>query len=427
MSDQRWIRIVPVAAVMYTIAFIDRTNISLALPAISKDLHITSTQAGSIAGIFFWGYIILQVPGGYIAERWSAKWFVTTLLVAWGFFSILCGMSRTWRELWAMRFFLGLAQSGMYPATLILLSHWFPRTERARANACFSLALPVALIISSPLSGWILDRWNWRVMLIAEGVLPFLWLVVWIWGIRDYPRDAPWISQSDQTYLDSLDPANNSEIEASPTESYVSLLLSRKALALCCIQFFVLSGQLGYLFWLPSAIGKASYLNNTSIGLLLIVPYSIGGISLFLNSWHSDKRRERRGHVAAPLALGGTFLITGVLMSNYAPKIAFLLISLAAVGAFAPLGPFWTLPTELFSKRMAGSVTGMVNAVGHMGGYFGPFLVGYLTRRTGNFEYGFATLAAIMLLGSLWPLVLLKPGIKFQVPFETVPSPSKVP
>ena len=170
MRSERWLRIIPVAFIMYTIAFIDRTNISLALPSMARELHMTSTQAGDAAGIFFWGYLLLQIPGGHLAQRWSAKRFVSILLVLWGVCSVGCGLVRTTHEFWIMRFLLGVAEGGVWPATLVLLSHWFPRPERARANAYWMLCLPVAVIVSSPVSGWILGRWNWRVLLIAEGL-----------------------------------------------------------------------------------------------------------------------------------------------------------------------------------------------------------------------------------------------------------------
>ena len=169
---QRWRHIIPVAFVMYTIAFVDRTNISLALPAMSRDLHMDATQAGNAAGIFFWGYMALQIPGGYLAEHWSAKRFISILLVLWGVAAIVCGLVRNWEEFWMMRLVLGVAEGGVWPATLVLLAHWFPRPERARANAYWMLCLPAAVVISSPVSGWILGRWGWRVMLISEGI-PF--------------------------------------------------------------------------------------------------------------------------------------------------------------------------------------------------------------------------------------------------------------
>src|SRR5215472_5865415 len=199
--SKRWIRIIPVALIMYTIAFIDRTNISLALPQMSRDLHLDPQQAGTVAGIFFWGYIALQIPGGHLAKHWSAKRFISILLVVWACFAVLCGFARTYYELLTLRLLLGIAESGVHPATLILLSHWFPRSERARANAFWLLCLPGAVVISSPFSGWILDHWSWRVMLVAEGSLPFLWLAVWLAFIQDHPEEASWLPEGERLSL----------------------------------------------------------------------------------------------------------------------------------------------------------------------------------------------------------------------------------
>src|ERR1700744_1124246 len=198
---QRWLRIIPAALLMYTISFINRTNISLALPAISHALRLNSDQAGQVAGIFFWGYLLLQIPGGYIAERWSAKWLVSIALAAWGLCAIGCGLAQDWHQLALMRALLGVAEGSVYPATLVLISHWFPRGERARANGFWNLCLPVAIVVSSPLSGWILDQWNWRVMLVASGVVPFLWLILWVIFIEDSPKKAKWLSPAEKDYL----------------------------------------------------------------------------------------------------------------------------------------------------------------------------------------------------------------------------------
>ena len=153
MPNRRWLRIIPVAFIMYTIAFVDRTNISLALPSMSRDLHMNPEQAGNAAGVFFWGYMLLQIPGGYLAQHWSAKRFVAILLVIWGVCASATGLVRTWHEFFAMRLLLGVAEGGVWPATLVLLAHWFPRAERARANAYWMLCLPVAVVFSSPVSG----------------------------------------------------------------------------------------------------------------------------------------------------------------------------------------------------------------------------------------------------------------------------------
>src|SRR5215471_1366209 len=237
MLQQRWLRIIPVAFVMYTIAFIDRTNISLALPSMSADLRMSPTQAGDAAGVFFWGYLLLQIPGGYLAHRWSAKRFVSVLLVIWGVCSAATGLVSTWREFWVMRLLLGVAEGGVWPATLVLLSSWFPRAERARANAYWMLCLPVAVILSSPLSGWILGHWNWRVLLISEGALPFLWLVVWWYFISDHPHQARWISTDERDYLESMLRRELKELQPVSPEPYLRALLRPHVLLMVGIYF----------------------------------------------------------------------------------------------------------------------------------------------------------------------------------------------
>jgi MFS family permease len=400
MQQQRWLRIMPVATIMYSIAFINRTNISQALPSISRSLHMNTLQTGSIAGIFFWGYLLLQIPGGYLASSWSTKWFVSILLVVWGMCAVGTGLVHNFRELWLMRLALGIAEGGMYPATLILLSHWFPRKERARAAGLFLIAVPLSMAFSSPLSGWLLDHWGWRAMLGVEGTFPLVWLLVWVSVIHDYPRQAKWVSEAEYEYLENEHRLDIAAREPTDREIYFRALFAPQVLLMELIAFLSLTGQFGYLFWLPSVIEKARSMSNLLAGMLYTIPFLLGAASMVFNSAHSDKTHERRLHVAAPLALGGVALFSGVLASERFPMLAFLLVCLAAIGPFAWLGPFWAMPTERFSRRMAGSVAGVVNGVGNLGGFCGPLLVGYLNKRTGNFSLGFGVLAGLMLIGA---------------------------
>jgi sugar phosphate permease len=400
MRDERWLRILPFATVTYALSFINRANVSQALPSMSRELHLNSAQAGTIAGIFFWGYLVLQVPGGYLATRWSTKWFVSILLVIWGSAAVGCGFVHSGSEMWVMRFLLGVAEGGMYPATLVLISHWFPRKERARANSLFSIAIPISLIVSAPLSGWLLDRWNWRVMLAVEGAFPLLWVLAWILCIYDYPRQARWISAEERDYLEMEYRRDIRAREPADHEYFLRALFAPQVLLLTMIKLLMLSGQLGYLFWLPSAIEKAKTASHFITSLLYMIPFVVGAVSLVLISQSSDKKNERRGHVAFAMAIGGLALFGGVLTNEVSPIFSYALVCLAAVGAFAPLGPFWAIPTEVFSRKMAGSVVGFINGIGNLGGFFGPFLVGYLNKRTGNFTSGFAMLGAFMLIGA---------------------------
>src|SRR5512140_2631509 len=194
MTHQRWLRIIPVALVMYTISYVDRTNISLSLdPTISsmmKDLLMDDRMKGEAAGIFFFGYVLLQIPGGYWATTWSARKIISLFLIAWGVCAVGCGLAGSFRQFEVMRFLLGVAESGVFPATMVLLANWFPRAERARANAYWNLCQPLAVAGSAPLTSLLIGHWGWQKMLIFEGALPFLWLPIWLYFISDHPRQA---------------------------------------------------------------------------------------------------------------------------------------------------------------------------------------------------------------------------------------------
>jgi len=401
IPEKRWQHIIPVAFIMYTIAFVDRTNISLALPSISRELHMNPEQAGSAAGVFFWGYLLLQIPGGHLAEHWSAKRFISILLVCWGLAAVGCGLVHTWQEFWVMRLVLGIAEGGVWPATLVLLAHWFPRAERARANAYWMLCLPTAVVISSPISGWILGRWGWRVMLISEGAIPFVWLIIWIIFIADRPHQAKWISAQEREFLETTLESEGAELDFQASEPYLKLLLRPQVLLMVLIYFLVNSGNYGYLFWLPSALHNEKRLSDLVVGILFAVPFIVTGIGMVLISRHSDKTRERRGHVGGALAWGGVFLLASVLLSPHSFVLSFLAITLVGAGSFGSLGPFWAIPSETLPRSVSGSAMGLINALGNLGGYFGPVIVGYLNKRTGNFVYGFAALGFGFLLGAL--------------------------
>jgi MFS family permease len=436
VPEQRWLQVILVAFVMYTIAFIDRTNISVALTSISRDLHMDPAQAGEAAGVFFWGYLVLQIPGGYLARRWSAKWFIAILLVAWGACSAGTGLVTTARQFWVMRLLLGVTEGGVWPAVLVLLANWFPRAERARANGFWMLCLPLAVVVASPLSGWILGHWNWRVLLVAEGLFPFLWLVVWLVRINDHPRQARWISPGERDYLERTLEREAGEIDRAEAESaaepiaeprpanapaagrvnppprhepsLVRALLGPQVLLMCGVYFFLNTGNYGYLFWLPTAMEKAGRISHLLVGSLFAVPYFITAVGMVLISKHSDRRRERRMHAALPLAAAGLALLAGVAASHASATLSFALIAVVGAGSYGCLGPFWAIPTETLPRRVAGPAMGMVNALGNLGGYFGPRLVGSISKHTGSLTLAFSLLGVALVAGGA--LALLLPG-----------------
>ena len=409
MTEQRWLRILSVSFVMYTIAYIDRTNVSMALPAMSAELHMDPRQAGDAAGIFFWGYLLLQMPVGHLAQHWSAKRVVAILLVAWGVCSVVTGLVHTAREFWLMRLALGITEGGVWPAVLVLVAHWFPRAERARANAYWMLCLPLSVVISSPLSGWLLTHWNWRVLLIVEGALPFLWLLTWLVSIDDYPRQARWISKEERDFLETTLAREATELKVPEKVSYFAALLSPQVLILTTIYFLRNFGSYGSLFWLPTALGKAQKLSAITLGNVVTIPYILSAVLMVWAAKSSDRTGERRAHMSVTLVVSGASFL-GALATQRVPWLSFSLITLAVAAVYASLGPFWALPTETLPRKVLATAMGLINAIGNLGGYFGPVVVGHFLKQSGGFNYGFGALGIALIVAAAMAF-LLRPAI----------------
>lgn len=412
--EQRWLRIIPVALIMYTISYIDRTNVSLALdPNISsmmKDLLMDDRMKGEAAGIFFFGYVLLQIPGGYWAARWSARKIIALFLIAWGICAVGCGFTQTFRQFEVMRFLLGVAESGVFPATMVLLANWFPRSERARANAYWTLCQPLAVAGSAPFTGWLLGAYGWQKMMMLEGMLPFLWLPVWWLVIRDHPREAKWISPEERSFLESKlrQEAINLETEggaqatkdAAPGAGgfQVATLLQPAVLILIGMYFLQNCAAYGCMTFFTSSLRGRAF-TGVQYGLLFAVPYAITAVIMVLTSRHSDRTGERRGHVAAVYALSGASLAAAVIFKEHF-WLSYAFMCLAIPGPFAAMGPFWAIPSEILKRGALGIAVGVINACGNLGGFAGPYIAGWLKQEYGGIALPFNALAAGMLVGA---------------------------
>jgi len=406
LLNNRWIRILSVSFVMYTIAYIDRTNISMALPQMTKELGLDPRQAGEALGIFFWGYLLFQIPGGYLAQHWSAKRVVAILITLWGFCSMATGWVETARQLWIMRLLLGIAEGGVWPAVLVLIARWFPRAERARANAYWMLCLPASVVISSPISGWLLSHWNWRVLLVVEGAFPFLWLIPWMLAIEDLPENAKWMSPDEREHVQRALAGETAALQAAEKESYLAALLHPQVIILTLIYFLRNCGSYGSLFWIPTAVANASKMTSLSLGWLVTVPYIAASIAMVLVAKSSDGRLERRWHTAGTLLVSGVFFLVAAGTGARFPISSFTSLCIATAAVYASLGPFWALPTETLAPKTVATAMGLINAFGNLGGYFGPVVVGYFAKRFGGFGYGFAALAAALFVSAALALLL---------------------
>lgn len=419
MKEQRWLRIIPVALIMYTISYIDRTNVALAFdPNLSTgmaDLGMTDKIKGNAIGIFFWGYLLLQMPAGFLASRWSARKLVSIFLIFWGICAVGCGLVTNVSQFRLMRFLLGVAESGVFPATLVLLANWFPRRERARANAYWNLCQPLAVAGAAPVTAALLGVWGWRTALIAEGALPFIWLPIWWYFISDHPREAKWISTEERLYLEKTLAEEAALIEPEVKMPLWKALVQPAIFVMVPIYFLQNCAAYGCNTFLSTALKSPDHpFTPLQTGILYAIPYLVAVVAMVITSRHSDKTQERRGHVAVVYGLSGVCLIASVIASKYSFWLSFGFLCFAIQGPFAGLAPFWAIPAETMPRATVGLVMGLVNAMGNVGGWAGNYAFGWLKQEYNTTDVPFAVLGGGMLVAAA--LAFLLPKAKTPVP-----------
>lgn len=401
---QRWIRIIPAAFLMYTIAFMDRNNIAFGFFGMQKDLGLGATSLGIAAGIFFFGYLFLQVPGGLLAQRWSAKKFITASLVLWGLCSVATGFVQNFTQLLIVRFLLGVVEGGVSPATMILLTKWFPLNERARANGYWYLCIPVASIVTAPLSGWILTYYDWRTMFMLEGLPPLIWAALWWFLVDDEPSQAKWISPAEREYLTTTLTLEKQEIKKQ-VPSIGHALKNRNVILLLVLFCFLQIGFYGYGLWLPTLVKSLTGGSMMSVGWISAIPWLLAAIGSIINSTHSDKTGDYKWHIAVPIFAGALFLSLSVWMGKENPVLALGALSIC-LGFIYCYSVYWAALSSFIAEDTLAIAMGTINAIGNLGGFFGPFFVGYLVERTGNFLVGEGFLIMSLLISGLFALQL---------------------
>jgi len=408
----RWTRLIPIAIIVYIISFMDRTNIGFALNGLHKDLGIDSTQQGLAAGIFFIGYLLLQIPGGYLAEHWSAKKFVGIMVLIWGVLAILSGFIQTFNELLLVRFFLGVAEAGIWPAILVLISHWFPAAERARAYAFWIMNIPIASIITAPLSGWILSFADWRWLFIIEGVFPFviaapLW---WIF-VADHPHQAKWCSPEERAYIEDALAADRAGESDHERVGIRQVFLNSVVWRLTLVYFLIQIGFYGLNIWLPHVVKTITSGSPLEVGFVTAIPYVLALFGLWYNAKAADRSGRYSTHVMLSMAVGAVALVISVATGSAFPFLAIAFISIAVAGALAYDGPFWASASRAMPIAVAGTAMGLINAVGNLGGFVGPYVAGFLQDAAhGSFLTTSVFLALSLLAAGLVMLTLRRGG-----------------
>jgi sugar phosphate permease len=405
-------RLLPFLFLLYVANYVDRTNIAYAALGMKGDLGLTDSVFGTASGIFFIGYLLLQIPGALLVERWSARLLLATTLIAWGSLTVLTGFVRSPMELYGARFLLGAAEAAFFPGVIVYLSHWFVYQDRAKALARFMSAIPIAYILGGPLAGVILGiDWlgvpGWRWLFLLEGAPAVLLGFATLLWLPDRPRDARWLRAEERDWLAAR--LDEERVAKAPVENVTIWQALRKpqVLLLTIGLFFCYSGGYAFWFWMPTMLQRlTSWTDVQRIGWIGAIPFVVGLVGMLLVSWNSDRLRERRWHFALPqltavVALAAWFVL---------PQSAALLVvifSLVVFGTSAYLPSFWALPSAFLSNSAAAAAIGLISGVASIGGFIGPKIIGELSQHTGSFNAGFVFMIACWTIAAA--LVLLCP------------------
>ena len=387
------VRLLPFVFLLYIINYLDRTSVAYAALGMARELGFDDRVLGLGIGIFFLSYVPLQIPGAVLAERWSARGVICATMIVSGSLTALTAVVRTPAQLYLARLLLGAAEAGFFPAVIVYLSHWFIQEDRAKATSNFMAAIPVSLIIGSPVAGWILSHnWfmmeGWRWLFLLEGVPAILLGVVAFFFLTDWPSQARWLTLEQRQWV-----SRTLEEEKPPSRQSIGIgqaLRSRTLLLLASAAFLQYFVGYSVIFWLPTILKNQSAFSDLQVGLFGAVPYVVALFAMLFNAWHSDKDRERRWHAAFPLFIGAAgFLCLTSLPTSNVMAVSFLSLICVPM-AFLPV--FWAIPTEILSGSKAAVVVGTINALASLAGFAGPYGFGYLRAETGSFFAGFAML-----------------------------------
>jgi len=380
-------------------------NVAAAALQMPHDLGLSDRAVGLGAGIFFLGYFLLEIPGALIAERWSARRWIARIMISWGILTFLLAFIHSERQFHVIRFLVGAAEAGFFPAVIVYLTHWFRMRDRAKAVAAFYAAMPLSYVIGSPLAGLLLGiSWfglrGWRWLFILEGIPAILLGAVTLFYLTDWPRDAKWLNVDERSWIISTLSYEKEAKQKVRSYTIWEALRHRDVILLTTCYFFAATGNYGIGFWLPSFLKRLSGASDLKVTLFASLPYAAGFLVQQLNGWHSDRTHERRWHAAIPLLLSGSFLFMAIHTGS--SVLLAMLFFIGVGGAYFGFHPaFWPVPTEFLTESAAAASIGLINSVGNLGGFVGPFIVGYLLTRTRSFSAGLSFLVASFLISAM--------------------------
>ena len=411
-------RLIPFLIVCYFIAYLDRVNVGFAAITMNKALGLTATMFGFGSGIFFLAYFLFEVPSNLFLDRFGARKWIARIMVSWGILSALMafipGIARATgfsaeTTFYVVRALLGFAEAGFFPGIIFYLTLWFPSVYRGRIIGSFMAAIPLSTVIGAPISGRILgmdgvggfDGWQW--LFLIEALPAVLLGFVTYFYLTDRPTDAHWLTADERAWLSDRLDAERRQREAVHDLSVWQAIFNPRVWALSLVYFGAVACLYGVGFWLPQII-KAFGLSNAMTGWVTAIPYAVGAAFMIWYGRHSDAKAERKGHAAVALVIAAAGIAVSTLTGD--PTLTVVAFTIGACGVFAVLPVFWTLPTAVLSGSAAAAGIAVINSIGNLAGFFGPYAMGWIKDATGSFTGGLLLIATLAVVGMVTVLVL---------------------
>lgn len=413
-------RLLPLCFTCYVIAYVDRANVAIAKLTMTRDLPgFDNAVIGFGAGVFFIGYFLLEIPGTLLVERWSARKWISRIMLTWGVMAALTAFVKTPFQFYTVRFLLGLAEAGFFPGIIVYLTHWFPARDRARALAYFFVATPIAQIVSPKISSAMLgigthemvngvvvhrpELWGlegWQLVYIVWGIPAVVLGLIVLFALTDRPAQAKWLTPEER---EALENRLREEKELGRGARHLSVLQALghpKVLLLALAYFFVVTCNYGIEFFLPSILDRWYSLELGALTWLVMLPSVLALVGQLVVGWNSDRTRERRWHTVGPI-LAGSLALFVVTQTSGSLALTIVLFMIAAAGFKAYLPAFWSLPNLFLTESAAAGSIGFINSVGNLGGFLGPYVIGSVENMTGSFESGLVFLGVSGLASAL--------------------------
>jgi ACS family tartrate transporter-like MFS transporter len=398
------IRLIPFLFVLYVAAYLDRINVGFAQLQMKEALGFSDSVYGLGTGIFFVGYFLFEVPSNLILARTGARVWIARIMLTWGLISSAMAIVRTPEAFYALRFLLGAAEAGFFPGIIYYMSRWFPAAERASAVSRFMTALAISGLIGGPLSGALfkldgvasLAGWQW--IFLAEGIPSIILGVAVLFFLTERPEEAKWLLREERECLAAKLRAEADDIAKRGHVSLRRALLHPTVWRLSLLSFTLLVGLYSISFWLPQIIKSFSGLDNVEVAILSAIPYMAATVAMVIAGAHSDRSRERCLHIAGAALIGAAGLAASAYV--YSPVTGLIALSVATAGIFSAIPIFWSLPTAFLRGTAAAGAIALINSLGNLGGFVGPYLIGRVHDATGSFAISLLSIAALLLGGA---------------------------